>query len=372
MAMPHGDAQQAGATQPLQAAQGAASGPYAQPFAQAHQGAAAGPYAQRTVQAQRGADANPYAQPFAQDQQGAPSSSEGSSGPGAKRRSPWMFVGISAGAVAVLACVIVALAIVLPDDGGSDSVIVGGSSGRIEGEASSSASSDEDPAAGTGSVGTSDTSTEGSASSADSGSLSLSDPSDYHSVNIYVSNFTEIGSFNDYDRSSATSEQLLEFALWHVYFNDPDGLETTGYAVTLPDGTNPRFRVTVDELVHYDELFLKRSFSISDLPSYRQQAFIDGCFYWGLTNPVDPTGIALSKSLEYLGDDRYRVQFDVYGKSMFDYTVTNEDLYGMTPDEAMAFFGTSGPIRTGHAIIEAGHSEAIAPYDLIEYRVENV
>lgn len=210
--------------------------------------------------------------------------------------------------------------------------------------------------------------------------VSLSDQADLQAVNIAVTNFTELafdkgvqeGSVA-YDRSSTDYARIVNYYREHVVYND-----TSAYGVErVPDSDpmsqkNYTLRVPVerartsiarmlgvtlsDEQLTFD---LNADAGGSDSPdagAFSYHATVSGGFlYIGIyDDSAEPSlGVAYATNLTDLGDNRYRVDYDVYVPG--GYLMPNEielSWYGLPVSDLVSKIGASGVDRRGSAVFE--------------------
>lgn len=216
-----------------------------------------------------------------------------------------------------------------------------------------------------------------SASTDDTASLSLENESDYYRINLCLSNFSEINSImNGYRNSRTDSDQIFQFSYAHAALNSNSAVQFGEYWPS--SGNGPYYsRISFDSLKKYAELFLKETLAPSDIP-------LDACYENGYVyvnpnqrGPEDefgnlstfyPEGIALATKLEYLGNNQYQIEFEIYSDAYGEaYTVTDESYYHMTPQELANAFGQRFPSYVGTAVLEDGYDDEAAPFKLLSY-----
>lgn len=210
--------------------------------------------------------------------------------------------------------------------------------------------------------------------------VSLSDQADLQAVNIAVTNFTELafdkgvqeGSVA-YDRSCTDYARIVNYYREHVVYND-----TSAYGVErVPDSDpmsqkNYTLRVPVerartsiarmlgvtlsDEQLTFD---LNADAGGSDSPdagAFSYHATVSGGYlYIGIYDgSAEPSlGVAYATNLTDLGDNRYRVDYDVYVPG--GYLMPNEielSWYGLPVSDLVSKIGASGVDRRGSAVFE--------------------
>lgn len=206
---------------------------------------------------------------------------------------------------------------------------------------------------------------ESAAPSQDSGTLSLDNEEDYYQINLCLSNLSEIGSvMNGYRADSTSGRQVFQFAYLHALLNSTKAVE---YGEYWPGGRgDPYFeRTSFGTLQKYAELFLKQNLTTQEIPA---DAFYDDGYVYTSYQGMGPEGIALATGIQYLGDNQYQVEFEVYAPSYSDgYSVTDSSYYRMTPEQLAAEFGRGYPSYLGTAVIEAGYPDKDAPFKPISF-----
>lgn len=206
---------------------------------------------------------------------------------------------------------------------------------------------------------------ESTAPSQESGSLSLDNEEDYYQINLCLSNLSEIGSvMNGYRADSTSGRQVFQFAYLHALLNSTKAVE---YGEYWPGGRgDPYFeRTSFGTLQKYAKLFLKQNLTTREIPA---DAFYDDGYVYTSYQGMGPEGIALATGLQYLGENQYQVEFEVYAPSYSDgYSVTDSSYYRMTPKQLAAEFGRGYPSYLGTAVIEAGYPDKDAPFKPISF-----
>lgn len=195
--------------------------------------------------------------------------------------------------------------------------------------------------------------------------LSLDNEDNYFRINLCLSNFSEIDSLmNGYRNSRVSSDQAFLFAYAHALLNSTKAVQFGEYWPAAGDG--PYYaRASFDSLEKYADLFLKESLTTEDIPF--DACYEDGYVYTNLET-ILPEGIAVATSMEYLGNEQYQVEFEIYRNAWDEsYTVTDESYYRMTPQELAQAFDQRFPSCIGTAVIEAGYDDEAAPFKLLSY-----
>ena len=210
--------------------------------------------------------------------------------------------------------------------------------------------------------------------------VSLSDQADLQAVNIAVTNFTELafdkgvqeGSVA-YDRSCTDYARIVNYYREHVVYNDmsaygvervpdSDPMSQKNYTLRVPV---ERARTSIarmlgvtlsDEQLTFD---LNADAGGSDSPdagAFSYHATVSGGYlYIGIYDgSAEPSlGVAYATNLTDLGDNRYRVDYDVYVPG--GYLMPNEielSWYGLPVSDLVSKIGASGVDRRGSAVFE--------------------
>lgn len=219
--------------------------------------------------------------------------------------------------------------------------------------------------------------TDASVPPVDTPSLSLENENDYYRINLCLSNFSEINSvMNGYRSSRADPEKIFQFSYAHAALNSNSAVQLGEYWPS--SGNGPYYsRISFDFLEKYAELFLKETLTPSDIPF--DVCYENGYVYvnpdqrgledeFGNLSTFYPEGIALATKLEYLGNDQYQIEFEIYSNAYGEaYTVTDESYYHMTPQELANAFGQRFPSYVGTAVLEDGYNDEAAPFKLLSY-----
>ncbi len=223
-------------------------------------------------------------------------------------------------------------------------------------------------------------SSESSTSAEYEASIDLSDPKDRYSLNVFLSNFSEVwwGQV-DFDAERASAEDLARFAVLHCARNTRDDWEFARNDEQRYDvpgeggGAEGRYnvRVKADRVVEIVERYFGRSIDYSELsgdycgPCH----YVDGYVYFGVTNGYGAAeGVALAKRVEDGGNGLLVVDFDVYPNFAGGYDPADEGLYSMEPDDLEALFCAEGRTVPGCATLSVSAGEDGLPeFTLLTY-----
>lgn len=206
-----------------------------------------------------------------------------------------------------------------------------------------------------------------SASATETASLDLNNEDDYYRINLCLSNFSEINSImNGYRNSRTSSDQVFYFAYAHALLNSSKAVQFGEYWPSSGEG--PYYaRASFESLEKYANLFLKEPLTADSIPY--DTCYEDGYVYTNLES-IYPEGIALATDMEYLGNEQYQIEFEIYCDAQYEgesYTVTDESYYHMTPQELASEFNQRFPSYVGTAVLEAGYEDEVAPFKLLSY-----
>ena len=209
-----------------------------------------------------------------------------------------------------------------------------------------------------------------------SAAISLADKDDYSRINLFLSNFSEVG-VDTYDSAAPDAEVLAKFALYHVAYNSADAREFVSadsgspwFPVTDPagyDAVQNGYNVRVPSQVVADAVrsFLKIEFDLSALAG--DYHYEDGFVYFRVANGTGyPSGVAVAQELADQGGGRFAVRYDVYGG--FPYDATDTALYSLTEEELAAKLGVENPSYSAEAVLETGYEGELAPFKLVALR----
>lgn len=234
-------------------------------------------------------------------------------------------------------------------------------------------------------------SAESSAASVQSASstrmLDLSDPADYELINIFLSNFSETYTQEIADVSTASTQELVTFAVKHVGLNSYDQWESSesmdGWpgipgGDSMAGGVNGMrgMRLSAGKVQEIVERYCGRSVDFEDIAigkePYGWCIYDDGYVYFGVTNGAGaPNGVALANEVHDNGDGTLTVGFEVYGVAA--YKVGDEGLYSSTPDELLERFKVSSPALEGTAVVRFGdYNEYTEGLQLVSYSAKRV
>lgn len=159
-----------------------------------------------------------------------------------------------------------------------------------------------------------------------------------YNINLFLSNFSEQG-MTHYDEATATDAQLVDFAIFHTWFNRRDRVEWGDFG---EDSCRIRDTHTAEIAKKY---FGKTPASLAPT----QMTYRDGWYYLSEPGgPIDAGFVCLSQ-VEALGGGRYGVYFGLHGAGEgWD----NADCR-LRPEQAAAKYPDS-PVRAGYAVIDVG------------------
>lgn len=338
--------------------------------------------------------ASPIAEPIPQPEVSAPApvqvnSAQSTPAPRSKRRAGAVIAVLSVVSVAAIALVVLIGTGVIDAELGENPKRDGQATAEsIGGDNSSSLSSERDSE--TEDTTAEETSQETLANTGDSTEaesqdlsatntepLSLDNEDDYFHINLCLNNFSEIDSIMNGYRSGLTdSYQLFYFVNAHAVLNRSNAVQLGKYWPS--SGGGPYYsRASFDSLKEYAELFLKETLTMSDLPP--EACYEDGYVYidpvrdgpedeWGVPLEYYPEGVALATGLEYLGNNQYQIEFEIYRDADgATYDVTDESYYHMAPQELAAAFDQRFPSCIGTAVLETGYDDETVPFKVLSY-----
>jgi len=183
------------------------------------------------------------------------------------------------------------------------------------------------------------------------GPLTLS-PDEHYAVNLFLSNFSEIG-LSEIDTFDSDDQTLVDFAHDHLWFNDYESYEYGEY-----DNDN-NCRVPDDRIQEViDKYFLDPR--TVDLTQTRFD--YDGEYYYHLeTGGWTNCGFAVNTSVCPIDDGYYYVSFMIFGGGEF----WDNSALNLSISEAWAQFGH--PCGYGSALISAENLTDRATIKMISY-----
>ena len=174
----------------------------------------------------------------------------------------------------------------------------------------------------------------------------------YYSMNLFLSNFTEIGV--DEIPAYPEDKDLVDFAHDHLWFNAYDSFEYGEY-----EGDN-NCRISDDRIQAIIDNYFYNPRTV-DLTQTRFD--YDGEYYYHCeTGGWINDGFALTASATPIGNDQYFVAFMVFGSGSF----WENDALNMTAADAWEEFGDA-PTDYGHAIVYASDLADRSTYRMIAY-----
>jgi len=157
-----------------------------------------------------------------------------------------------------------------------------------------------------------------------------------YNINLFLSNFSETG-MTFYSSSRHTDAQLVDFAIFHTWYNRQDRIERGQWG---EDNCRMSDAYVEEIALKYFGLAPK-----SLLPS--QIRYQNGYYYWQTTGGYMGMGVAILSQVEALGDGRYGVYFGCYGEG----ESWSADDCGLRPEQAARKFEDS-PVHAGYAVID--------------------
>jgi len=156
-----------------------------------------------------------------------------------------------------------------------------------------------------------------------------------YNINLFLSNFSEQG-MTFYSRQRHTDAQLVDFAIFHTWYNRQDRIERGQWGTE-----NCRMSdVYVREIS-------KKYFGIAPdslLPS--QIRYEDGYYYWQTTGGYMGMGVVSMSHAEEMGDGLFGIYFGCYGEG----EAWSADDCDLRPEQAAKKFADS-PVHAGYAVI---------------------
>lgn len=205
--------------------------------------------------------------------------------------------------------------------------------------------------------------------------LSLSDSEDFEDINMYLSNFTETG-FDTvipydgvalaYDCANPDSASVMAFIEEHYRLNNHD-IE----AVPEDDASSNVFSTrSLASTVKEDlSVMLNTSPSKVSLTTDTSSDRGEYVLWTGAQGPSTSQGIASATSLENLGNNYYKVYFDVYVPDDLAPSDIGASWYGYSASDLKAAIGASGVDRQGVAVFKVNVIGTSFRYGLCELAV---
>ena len=223
-------------------------------------------------------------------------------------------------------------------------------------------------------------------------SVDLSDQEEFRELNVAVSNFTEQGfdkGEKGFSRDDIDYVSLVTFYYDHCMYNGPSayGMEPVPEDDPMLEDNYFGYRVPVSRARSFFETRMgvsptdeQLSFDLngpSTDPSWAYRAQVSGDWlyigiYSGAAMPSQ--GVASVTSITDLGDNRYRVNYDVYmpgseSDSPVMIDTIDRDWYGLPANELAEAVGAAGVDRSGSAVFEVHEAEGARKFVLEEMDV---
>ena len=225
-------------------------------------------------------------------------------------------------------------------------------------------------------------------------SVDLTDREEFRELNVAVSNFTEQG-FDQgqgdkaFSRDDVDYLDLVDFYYNHCLYNGLSayGMEPVPEGDPMLEGTYFNYRVPVSRARSFFETRMGISPTDEQLsfdpdgpstdPSLAYRAQVSGDWlYLGFSSgyAMPSMGVASVTSVTDLGNNRYRVNYDVYvpGSAGGDHLMIDEierDWYGLPANELAEAVGAAGFDRSGSAVFEVHEAEGARKFVLEEMDV---
>ena len=184
-----------------------------------------------------------------------------------------------------------------------------------------------------------------------------------YSLNLFINNFVE-ADLDSFDAFPDENE-LLDFAISFNLINIPENVETLQKAVEINGETYNR-RIKKEDVADSIEKYML--VSVEDDFGQEADNYSDGYFYIMFTGGMLYDKIAIVTGVEYLGDDLYSVDFNLYNNIS-----GNDGMYGYdTKQMQIAIDNSDGAISysgTGCAVIDATDLYNYGTYYLDSYYI---
>ena len=174
-----------------------------------------------------------------------------------------------------------------------------------------------------------------------------------YNINLFLSNFSEQG-MTFYSSSRYTDAQLVDFAIFHTWYNRQDRIERGQW-----DVYNCRMS---DEYVR--EIAKKYFGMIPEALTPSQIHYTDGYYYWQTTGGYMGMGVVSMSHVENMGDGRFGVYFGCYGEGS---AWSAEDCQ-LRPEQAARKFAPS-TVHAGYAVIDTNGGTLLdrSTWTLVQY-----
>ena len=160
-----------------------------------------------------------------------------------------------------------------------------------------------------------------------------------YNIDLFLTNFTEQFFMSPYgycDAQTLSDQELVEFAIEHIWFNRQDYLEWGEWGVN-------NVRLSADYIPEVCEKYFGRA-PESKLALFKE--YFDGYYYWTETGGHVPGGFAGMHRIDCVGVNKYKVEFCVYGMGYG----WDESVYGLGEGELWRqhpeYVGESRPYGT--------------------------
>lgn len=238
---------------------------------------------------------------------------------------------------------------------------------------------------------------EGSATKPSTIAVSLNDPEDFLDINVALSNFTELA-FDESAQSGVDSDKaftrdttdfvrIMSFYYDHVTKNGANAYGLESLSADDPLADNYFNRISLESARSFIEERLGITLSNDQMTfdlngadsgvvdSFRARTLGDWLYFGIYDGSAEPSlGIANATSITDLGNNRYRVTYDVYlpgsasGKNIM-VTDVERSWYGLSGSELEAVAGADWVDRSGSAILEVHAGDEWSRFSLVEMDV---
>lgn len=175
-----------------------------------------------------------------------------------------------------------------------------------------------------------------------------------YNLNLFISNFTE-ANLESFDYKPADSE-LIKFAISYNTINERQRIETGEWTI---NGNYYNRRVSDDYV--FESISDHFVCPIGNIIDYSQYVYYDGYFYLVFTGASVTGPMGVVTSVEELGNNRYRMYFNIYNNGG-----NNEGLYGYDD----AYMSAKGYYKGfGAAVFQATDINNYYTYYLESYTV---
>ena len=181
-----------------------------------------------------------------------------------------------------------------------------------------------------------------------------------YELNIYLSNFSEVG-FSSFKNSPSKSDQI-DFATRHIYINRKSLLNNTDLTI---NETHCNKSIRFSNIAEIVKQYFGITITVDEVKNY--PFYKDGYIYFN-SSSVQASGFTIIDKIEADGNDKYTVSFKLYNKNTND---NDSDIYEYSESDAKKL-GIKDMGYSGKAVISTKNLNDHSSFTLEYYSVSRM